>query len=65
MDENLTREERIRIYAYTWWQFRVIHRRPGTPEDDWHKAIHTVDAEDKAKMREDELQYQYQPSKTR
>ncbi len=65
MDENLTREERIRNFAYIWWQFRMQYGRPGTPEDDWKKAEHCVDADDKAKMREDERQYVLRPSRMR
>jgi len=43
-----TREERIREYAYYWYEFRKLHGRPGTKEMDWEKAKHIVDQEDRA-----------------
>jgi hypothetical protein len=63
MDENLTREERIRQYAWTWYQFRLQYGRPGTAENDWKKAEHCVEADDKAKMRDDEYHYKLRPSR--
>jgi hypothetical protein len=41
-----TREERIREYAYTWYQFRCANGVKGTPEGDWAKAEHIVNSED-------------------
>lgn len=44
-----TKEERIREYAYSWYQFRVLNRRPGDAKKDWERAEHMVDAEDTIK----------------
>ena len=42
-----TRDERIREYAYYWYEFRKLHGRLGTKEQDWEKARHIVDSEDR------------------
>ena len=42
-----TREERIRKYAQSWYEFRVIGKIPGNEKTDWAKAEHIVDAEDR------------------
>jgi len=50
---ELSREERIREYAYAWYEFRVQNNRPGNHESDWRKAEHLVDSEEKVKIREE------------
>ena len=42
-----TREERIRKYAQSWYEFRLIGKIPGSAAGDWAKAEHVVDAEDR------------------
>ena len=51
MRKELTREERIKEYAYTWYLFRKENGRIGTPEQDWEKAEHIVNAEDREKVK--------------
>ena len=41
------REERIRKYAQSWYEFRIIGKIPGNDKTDWAKAEHIVDAEDR------------------
>ena len=65
MDENLTREERIRKYAYGWYEFRQHYSKFGTPEMDWFRAEHMVDAEDKAEIIAIEDKFKRQPSRMR
>ncbi len=60
---ELTREERIKQYAWNWYQFRIQNNRPGTPEQDWAKAEHMVDAEDRTNLREAQMKYVRQHSK--
>ena len=63
--EELTREERVRQYAYTWYCFRKDNNRPGTPAQDWEKACHTVDAEDKAEIINADEKFKRRPSRMR
>ena len=63
MEETLTKEERIRNYAYTWYQLRQIHGRPGTPERDWQIAVHAVEAEDRAMVIEADDKFKHRPSR--
>ena len=50
---ELSREERIREYAYAWYEFRVENSRPGSAESDWARGEHVVDSEEKVKIREE------------
>lgn len=47
----MTREERIKAYAYTWYEFRKQNKRPGNAQTDWEKAEHIVDSEDREEAR--------------
>ena len=46
----MTREERIRLKAYDWWQFRKANGGKDDPKENWRMAEHIVDAEDKVAM---------------
>ena len=63
MDENLTREERIRNYAYIWWELKG--KRHGHDVEDFLKAEHIVDAEDRTVLREEQMKYIRQHSKAK
>lgn len=64
-EDKMTREERIKKYAYEWWQFRVMNNRPGTPEKDFEKAEHIVDNEDRLAVIEADYKFRSQPSRMR
>jgi hypothetical protein len=61
--EPLTREERIKNYAYTWWELKG--KRHGHDVEDYLKAEHIVDGEDKVALREKQNEYIQQHSKAK
>ena len=46
----MTREERIKIYAFNWWRIRQENKMPGNHITDWEKAEHIVNGEDWAEQ---------------
>lgn len=63
--DTLTREERIKEYAYKWYEFRKHYGKHGSAEQDWEKAVHMVDAEDKAMIIEADDKLKHMPSRMR
>ena len=48
----MEREDRIRKYAYEWWQRRqACHDYTEDPVGDWAKAEHMVNAEEWAREK--------------
>ena len=55
----MTREERIRHYAYDWFEVYKERGYPPDPTRDWLKAEHLVDGEDEARIRQDMVDHKY------
>ena len=46
----LSREERIKKYAYEWYRIRLANGVKGNAITDWEKATHIVNGEDWAEQ---------------
>lgn len=49
----MNREERVRHYAYDYFEIYKERGYPPNPLRDWLRAEHIVDAEDEARIRDD------------
>jgi len=59
-DNLLSREERIKKYAYEYY---LRYKKEGFPEDHLIKAEHIVNAEDRVMMMDMEYKFKHRPSR--
>jgi hypothetical protein len=50
MESNLSREERIKKYAYEWYLIRKANNARGDSNGDWLRGEHMVNGEDWAEQ---------------